>query len=303
MKKKFICTKGLSHSGKSSWAKEKAQELGNTVIITKDDIRALMGADLVKGIRVKEGKVITKRNELIMEALEKGQNIISADCNFPHKIDHIKNMKALVYPKYRDEYDFEVQDFTHVPFEEIVERVKKSNRPEGADYWMRVVKEQKNQYMVPKKLYMDCTYYLGELPKCVIFDLDGTLALMNGRGPFEEERCHEDVPNYPMVDVAKMFCDRPDVTVICLSGRKEDIARTHTENWLLANGINFDHLYMRPAGNSEKDVKIKKEIYEEKIEGKYLVYAVFDDRPQVVEGLWVEKGLPVFTFGNPYHKF
>jgi predicted kinase len=103
MKKKFYVTKGLSHSGKSTWAKEKAKELGwkDTVIITKDDIRQEMGANLIKGIRVKEGKVIEKRNEMILEALKKGKNIISADTNFAVKVDHIANMKALVFPKYR----------------------------------------------------------------------------------------------------------------------------------------------------------------------------------------------------------
>lgn len=303
MKKKFICTKGLSFSGKSTWAREEAARLGNCVIITKDDIRAEMGANLLKGIRVKEGRVIERRNEMIMKALEKGQNIISADTNFAVRVDHIANMKALVYPKYRDQYDFEVKDFTEVPFNEILERVKKTNRPEGAVYWERVVKEQKNTFTPPKKLYTDCNYYLGDLPKCVIFDLDGTLALMNGRSPFDDARCFEDIPNYPMVDIAKMYCNREDVTVICLSGRDEGRARTATENWLLAHDVIFDHLYMRQAGDQRKDSIIKRELYEANIKGKYLIYGVFDDRPQVCRDLWAEEGLPLFQFGNPYHEF
>lgn len=303
MKKKFICTKGLSFSGKSTWAREEAARLGNCVIITKDDIRAEMGADLLRGKRVKEGKVIERRNELIMKALEKGQNIISADTNFAVKVDHIANMKALVYPKYRNEYDFEVKDFTNVPFDEILERVKKTDRPEGADYWMKVVKDQKNQFIVPQKLYMNPDYYHQDKPKCVIFDLDGTLALMNGRSPFDDARCHEDLPNLPMVDVAKMYCDRDDVEVICLSGRDEGRARVATENWLAAHGVVFDHLFMRSAGDMRKDSIIKREIYEAVIKDNYLVYAVFDDRPQVCEELWVAEGLPLFQFGNPYHKF
>src|SRR6478609_2428644 len=180
MKKKFICTKGLSFSGKSTWAEAKALELATETkipvnIITKDDIRQTMGADLSKGIRVKEGKVIARRNEMIMKALEKGEHIISADTNFSSKVDHIANMKALVYPKYRDEYDFEVQDFTYIPFDIILERAKKTNRPEGADYWVKVVKEQKNTYMPPKKLYTSPDYYHQDKLKVVIFDLDGTL--------------------------------------------------------------------------------------------------------------------------------
>lgn len=303
MKKLFICTKGLSFSGKSTWAVEKAQELGNCVIITKDDIRAEMGANLLKGIRVKESKVIERRNELIMKALEKGQHIISADTNFALRVDHIANMKALVYPKYREQYDFQVQDFTDVPFDTILERAKKTNRPEGADYWVKVVKEQKNTFLPPKKLYTHPEYYHQDKPKCVIFDLDGTLAIMNGRSPFDDARCHEDLPNLPMVDVAKMYCERNDVEVICLSGRDEGRARTATENWLLAHGIVFDHLYMRQAGDTRKDSIIKRELYEAHIKPNYLVYGVFDDRPQVCRELWAEEGLPLFQFGNPYHEF
>jgi hypothetical protein len=88
-----------------------------------------------------------------------------------------------------------------------------------------------------------------------------------------------------------------------LSGRKEDLGRTGTENWLKSHGINYDHLYMRSAGDGRRDSVIKKEIFDTYIRENYLVYAVFDDRPSVVRELWVEEGLPVFSFGNPYHEF
>ena len=206
----------------------------------------------------------------------------------------------MVFPKYRDQYDFEIKDFTDTPIETCIERCAK--RPEGKDYWKRVIMQQKNEFLVPRKLYTDPMYYLGELPKCVIFDLDGTLALMNGRSPFDESRCHEDLPNYPMVDIAKMFGAREDVTLICLSGRRDGEGRANTENWLAANGVKYDQLYMRQSGDTRNDYLVKKELFEEHIQGKYLVYAVFDDRPRVVQ-LWVELGLPIFAFGNPFHDF
>lgn len=309
-KLKFIATVGLSFSGKSTWGVEKAKELGNCVIITKDDIRKDMGADLVKGIRVKEGKVIEKRNEMIMEALKKGQNILSLDTNFSTKVDHIANMKALVYPKYREQYDFEVKDFTSVPLDEILERVSKTDRPEGAEYWKRVVMEQKNTYLVPRKLYTEVGYWDNSSMKhCIIADMDGTTSLMPerdgkrfGRSPYEENRANEDLPNAPMVDILKMYASMPEVEVIILSGRREDLGREATEQWLNAHGIKYDHLFMRKANDSRSDVIVKDEIFKAEIEGKYHVRAVFDDRPVVVE-LWVSKGLPIFAFGNPYNHF
>lgn len=168
----------------------------------------------------------------------------------------------------------------------------------------------KNEFLPPRKLYTHPEYYLDSKPKCVIFDLDGTLALMPevdgvrvGRGPFEETRAHEDLPNVPVVEIAKMYASREDVTVICLSGRKEDLGREATENWLNAHGIDYDHLFMRKAGDSRNDAIIKRELYEEHIKDKYLIHAVFDDRKRVLEQLWIPEGLPLFAVGNPYHDF
>jgi predicted kinase len=302
MKKKFIVCKGLSFSGKSTFAEEKARELGNTVIITKDDIRKAMGADYAKGIKVKESKVIEKRNAYIMEALSKGMNIISADTNLSKRANHIENMKSLVFPKYREQYDFEVKDFTDIPVKVLLERAEKTTRPEGKDFWKRVIMQQKNEHLVPKKLYEDPNYYCSDLPKCILVDADGTAAIHHKRSPFQFEKCGEDLPNQPMIDIAKMFCQREDIEVIILSGRP-DTVRELTHNWFLSHGVTFDKLFMRKAGDHRSDTIVKREIYEAEIKDRYLVYAVFDDRKKVVEQVWVELGLPVFAFGNPYHDF
>lgn len=298
MKKKFICTKGLSFSGKTFWAKEKAKELGNCVVITKDDIRQEMGADLVKGIRVKESKVIEKRNEMIMKALEKGQNIISADTNFATRINHIANMKALVYPKYRNEYDFEVKDFTDVPFDTILERVKKTDRPEGADYWKRVVMEQKNQHIKPPIVEQDAT-----LPKCIISDHDGTIAHVSpNRTPYDGTHSHEDLENEIVCEYLRVMHEK-GYTIFVLSGL-EDKYRPQRENWLNSHGVPYHELHMRKTGDQRKDCIIKDELFKEHIEGKYFIHAILDDRNQMTR-YWIDKGYMnrLFTIGNPYHEF
>ena len=38
------------------------------------------------------------------------------------------------------------------------------------------------------------------LPKAIICDLDGTLALMNGRNPFDASKCDEDLLNVPVAE-------------------------------------------------------------------------------------------------------
>ena len=88
MRRLIVC-KGLSFSGKTTWANEEAERLGNCVVVTKDDIRKELG-------RVKEGKVIKRRNELIVQALKEGKNVISADTNLSNKVNHIAAIKGLL---------------------------------------------------------------------------------------------------------------------------------------------------------------------------------------------------------------
>lgn len=298
MKKKFIVARGLSFSGKTHWARQKAKELGNCVVITKDDIRKDMGADLVKGIRVKEGKVIEKRNELILDALSKGKNIISADTNMQTRVDHIANMRALVYPKFRDEYDFEIKDFTDIPIEILLERAEKTDRPEGKDYWKKVIMEQKDMWVKPPIVVQDVS-----LPKCVISDHDGTICHVSpNRSPYDGTYSCEDTQNEIVCEYLALMKAK-GYTIFILSGL-EDKYMEQRKNWLHANGVDYDYLYMRKAGDSRKDAIIKNEIFEEYIAGKFFIHSILDDRPSMVR-YWVDKGYSqrLLTIGNPFHEF
>lgn len=298
MKKVFIATKGLSFSGKSTWAREKAKELGNCTIITKDDIRKDMGADLVKGVRVKESEVLKKRDELIMEALSKGKNIISADTNLSDKVDHIANMKALVYPKYREQYDFEVKDFTDIPVEELLARAEKTDRPEGAEYWKKVIMEQKNKYLETPYMEQDET-----LEKIILSDCDGCINIVSRhRSPYDGSLCHLDEPNEIVVDYLRMMHEK-GMKIILMSGL-EDCYRENRENWLKANNVPYDELYMRKAGDNRKDWVIKDELFEKHIKDKYFVYAIIEDRMQMRE-YYTNKGLShrMLSIGNCFKEF
>ena len=79
------------------------------------------------------------------------------------------------------------------------------------------------------------------------------------------------------------------VKIIVVSGR-DAVCRDLTVNWLLANGVPFDELYMRPEGNNEKDVIIKRRIFDEKLRDRFTIKFVLDDRNQVVE-MWRGLGL------------
>lgn len=139
-----------------------------------------------------------------------------------------------------------------------------------------------------------------ELPPCVIFDLDGTLALLGGRSPYDASRCEEDEPfaavHFVHDAIRAAF---PEVAVVVISGREER-HRPQTERWLARHGIAPDALFLRRTGDRRKDVAVKREIWQAHVRDRYAVRVVFEDRDQVVR-LWRDElGLACFqvAWGN-----
>ncbi len=130
------------------------------------------------------------------------------------------------------------------------------------------------------------------LPKAIICDLDGTLALMNGRNPFDASRCDEDLLNEPVANTLKNY-HQLGYKIILLSGREEKY-KEPTLRFLEKHQINFDELLMRKTSDNRKDSIIKKEIFAEHIQDKYFIEFVLDDRNQVVDMWRNELKLPCF---------
>ena len=124
--------------------------------------------------------------------------------------------------------------------------------------------------------------------KCIIVDIDGTVALMQGnRGPFEFHKVNGDSPNVWVIDIIKAYLKvYDDVTLMFLSGRSDECF-DDTNKWLQEHfrGIDY-YLNMRPKEQYwEKDAKVKLEMYRKHVEPIYDVLCVFDDRKQVVD-MW-----------------
>jgi len=138
-----------------------------------------------------------------------------------------------------------------------------------------------------------------EKPQAIIFDIDGTLAHMKGRierngrkaAPYVDQDAHDDLVDEHVLTMLNALKDKFKI-VIC-SGRKST-SRNVLEKWLKDNDIHYDDIFMRdPTRKNEKgglvkDDIIKYELYVNEIEPKYNVYAVFDDRDQVVT-MWRNK--------------
>lgn len=124
------------------------------------------------------------------------------------------------------------------------------------------------------------------LPTVILCDLDGTIALMNGRSPYDASTCDNDSLNISVYEVVNKF------DTIFVSGR-EDKYKDPTLKFFKKNNIQYKGLYMRKTGDNRKDSIIKEEIYNEYIKDNYNVLFVLDDRNQVVE-LWRRLGLTCF---------
>lgn len=133
------------------------------------------------------------------------------------------------------------------------------------------------------------------LPKAIICDLDGTLALLGERSPYDTAKAIDDALNTPVANVIEVYAHQKELPVelILISGREEQYRAT-TEDWLKRYNItHYRALYLRKHNDRRKDFVVKREIYEAHIKGKYDVIFVLEDRDQVVR-MWRDLGLTCF---------
>ena len=298
---KAIITVGISASGKTTWAHEEANRRVCPVL-SRDSERWKIMRD-VKGVEPSwanwkwkwEDQVTANIEKRLADCVEFKLDIIIADTNL-----NKAKREALQAKLEALGYEVEIKVF-HISFEEALKR--DTARKDGVGFW--VLNEQWETYHAefgePK--YENPT----DLPTCVIVDIDGTAALMNGkRGPFELDKVHLDDVNEVCRAMVNGLFDLGH-KIIFLSGREgSDVCRDLTHRWLLDNyGVYHmcdQTLYMRPAKDQRPDSIIKRELFDEHIRGKYHVMAVLDDRPRVAR-MWRNLGLNVVQFGNPYVDF
>ena len=128
------------------------------------------------------------------------------------------------------------------------------------------------------------------LPPAVMCDLDGTLAILNGRNPYDGSVCEDDILNQPIYDILKNYHNLGN-KVLLLSGRMDSF-QPQTERWLAKHNVPYDMLIMRKHTDKRRDSIIKQEIFDEHIKGKYFIRFVLDDRNQVVDMWRQDLGLP-----------
>jgi len=269
--KKVYMTLGLPASGKTTWAKAKVDKKPNMIKrINKDDLRAML--DNSYWSKGNEKFVLEVRDSLIMAALDNGKHVIVDDTNLhpKHEIRIRELVKGLA--------EVEIVDFRHVTPEVCIERDRQRPNSVGE----KVIRQMYMQFIAPPKPQ---PLYDPSRPDIIICDLDGTLALLNGRSPYDASTCEQDLVNEPV----RSILQRSEHKVILVSGR-EARYKPQTQAWLAKHNIEFLELHMRPTGDSRQDSIVKCEIYEGLILPTYNVMYVLDDRDQVVD-MWRSQGL------------
>ena len=273
---KLLMLRGLPGSGKSAHAKELVAK-GGWTRVNNDDLRDSFHNG--KWSKNNEQLITKIRHHIIVEALSSGFNVGVDNLNLHPKYE--LGLKELAKQR---SATFESK-FFDTPVEECVKRDLQRERSVGKD----VITSWYNDYLAPKpEVY---TPPEGK-PNAIMVDIDGTLAHMKGRSPYDWAKVGSDEPDFVIRDIIWRYHmmairERPEILIV--SGR-DIVCRPETEEWLGTFDIPYDELYMRPEGDKRKDNIVKREIFNNHIRDNYNVLFVMDDRDQVVK-MWRLLGL------------
>ena len=106
------------------------------------------------------------------------------------------------------------------------------------------------------------------MEKAIICDLDGTIALMNGkRSPFEFLKCDQDDPNLPVIDVLETMVNAKDWITIFTTARMnvpipKDMYRNMTsytrfEQWDIIACTNIEELKQHEPYNNIEELSLE----------------------------------------------
>jgi predicted kinase len=293
---------GATGAGKTTFAKYWLRTEPNWMRVSRDDFRTMHFSNENMSWE-DENKITEMIDGAVMAALNKGINILvdATHCKAEYINAYIN--------KYSHKANISFKIF-EVPLDELKKRCLERYEQTGKFIPERVI-EKFHKELINLKSHFDFTPRMKtevsveikaqnkELPKAIICDLDGTLALMNGRSPFDASRCDEDLLNEPVGNVLKNYFAL-GYQILLVSGR-EDRFEEPTMRFLEKYEIPYHQLWMRKSKDSRKDSIIKKEIFFEHINDQFYVEFVLDDRNQVVD-TW-RKDLKLNCFQVNYGDF
>lgn len=283
---KLICTRGIPSSGKSTWAKKwVAEDPENRVRVNRDDLRFMLFG-MYWGLTFEQEGDVTKAERALVESFLRSGKDVVVDAT------HLRPKYITEWKKISDKLgaELEIEEF-YIDLAEAVSRDLNRDRVVGA----KVITNMYSKFL-PKGKFIPVVFtedpdparpYTPDetLPTAIIVDVDGTVARMNGRGPYEEDKVSTDLPIQPIIDLVTTL--RSTVNeVIWMSGRT-DACRLDTIDWLATHAFatSWDPIFMRKAGDTRPDFITKAELFDTHVRDNYNVVPVVDDRASVVN-MW-----------------
>jgi len=301
MENRITALIGISGSGKSTWAHEQwLENPDNTVIVNRDKIREGLFSFTEDSIHeyyrrddlYRTEKLVTRfEDTLINESLQMGKDVI---------IDatHLKR-------GYLDRFSYWNVSTTYKLFPVTLKEAEVRDMSRKRSVGPEIIQKQYNNLVSlynnlkfnPIKFEVKTIDNNPSKPDAVIFDIDGTIAKMGDRSPYDWKRVGVDTVDESTVKVMDMIKSSGTKVIIC-TGR-DGIALYTTKLWLEVNKINYDEILIRPEGDSRPDWVVKEEMWREIAKDNYIV-GMFDDRLQVVRRA---RSLGLKVFNVEYNNF
>lgn len=283
--------RGVPASGKSTLARKMAQDTG-ALRLNLDSLRQMFGQPWSGG---HEKFVQTQLDSIALSALRSGQSVIHDNTNvFPKNAKRLATLvwesglpaayeivdvvadqdTALARNQFRRESP-QFEDSQAVP-DDVIRKMSKQidSKRRNGDLW--TIEDITAGLPEIEPYVPDPT-----LPATLTIDVDGTLANGSHRDPYDHSRCGDDSVHESVANVARLASAAGLQIVIC-SGRDEGKFRLLTLDWLTDNGIPWDRLFMREAGDERRDSIVKYELFNRYIRPYHNVEAWLDDRDRVV---------------------
>jgi predicted kinase len=298
---KAVVLCGAPGSGKSTWAKaEISKDPNNWVRINNDDIRSMANGSVWSS---SYEKLITEtRLFLIREAFKRDKNVIVDNVNANKR--HFEDVCKLAKEANRD-----ITVFERLFYCELDELLERNAKREGA---ARVPDEAVKKFFkdlggkqfrfsnskvetftkrhTAADVVIEPMVQNETLPPTIVCDLDGSLARIGNRSPYDASNC--DVVDFPMemtVETVKLYYQAGYKIVFCTGRMEKDRAPSSRFIERCVPGMEYV-LFCRPDNDQRKDHIVKEEMFNNNIKGKYWVKLVIDDRNSVVQG-WRKMGL------------
>jgi predicted kinase len=286
---------GAPGSGKTTFAKYFIRTEENWYRLSRDDFREMNFQD--GALDAHTERLVSEMFDAAIEALLRRKCNILLDathCRADY-LNHFIN-------KYNTQADITFRIF-EAPVEELIARCDRRYAETGRFVPAGAIKHFVSELETLKKSFDFAPRYRTKaenetakqdatLPRAIICDLDGTLAIIGDRDVYDASKADEDALNQPVANILNAFAEK-GYAILLVSGRDETF-RAPTERFLDKYKIPYNQLYMRTAKDMRKDAVVKREIFDNEIAGKFFIDFILDDRNQMVDMWRRQLRLPCF---------